>query len=113
MSRESASYKREEIMDMDKKFCLHGWGYIPIALVEGTGAVVKDINGKEYIDCLAQTAGVLGIGHTHPVYVKAVKEQLELISHTLTAFVNSPRAVLAKKLAEIAPGRLKNNCKTY
>lgn len=101
------------IVDKDRKFTLHGWGYSPIVLVEGHGSVVKDINGKEYIDCLSQTAGVLGIGHSHPKYVKAVQDQLSRISHTLTMFVNPPRAELAEKLATIAPGKMKNNIKTY
>lgn len=103
----------EEVLKKDKEFCIHGWGYSPITLVEGRGALVKDIEGKEFIDCLSQTAGVLGVGHTHPRVVEAIKEQVEEISHVLTMFVNVPRAELAEKLAEIAPGKLKNNVKTY
>jgi 4-aminobutyrate aminotransferase-like enzyme len=105
--------EQEEIVQKDKKYVIHGWGYSPITLVEGHGSVVKDINGKEYIDCLSQTAGVLGVGHTHPKYLSAVKSQLDKISHTLTMFVNPPRAELGEKLAKIAPGKMRNNIKTY
>ena len=103
----------EEILEKDKKYCIHGWGYSDIIITEAKGAVFKDITGKEYIDCLSQTAGVLGIGHTHPKWVATVKEWAEKVSHTLTMFVNVPRAVLAEKLASIAPGGLKNNIMTY
>lgn len=103
----------KSIVDKDRKFTIHGWGYSPIVLVEGHGCVVKDINGKEYIDCLSQTAGVLGVGHSHPKYIRAVQDQLSKISHTHTMFVNPPRADLGEKLALIAPGKMKNNIKTY
>lgn len=103
----------KEIIDIDKKYRLHGWGYAPIVVTEGKGATFKDIKGKEYIDFLAQTAGVLGIGHSNPKYVKAVKDQVEKISHVLTSFVTPTTAELAKKVAQIAPGKLKNNCKSY
>jgi|YelNatPaOPRAMG01_1025707.scaffolds.fasta_scaffold08754_1 4-aminobutyrate aminotransferase-like enzyme len=103
----------EELIKEDKKYVLHGWGYSDITIVEAKGAVFKDIKGKEYLDFLSQTAGVLGIGHTHPKYVKAVKDTLEKVSHTLTMFINAPRVECAKKLASIAPEPLKNNCKIY
>ncbi len=104
---------KEEVLKKDKKYCLHGWGYSPIVLVEGHGAIIKDIDGKEYIDALGQTAGVLGIGHSHPKYVKAVQEQVAKISHTLTMFTNAPRAELAKRLSDIAPGTMKGKAMSY
>lgn len=103
----------KEIIEKDKKYRLHGWGYIPVIVTEGNGAIFKDISGKEYIDCLAQTAGVLGIGHNHPKYIEAVKKQLDKISHVLTSFVSPTTTELAEKVAAIAPGKLKNNCKSY
>jgi len=98
----------------DKKYVLHGWGYSDIVITEAKGAVFKDENGKEYLDFLAQTAGVLGAGHAHPRVVKAVKDALDHgLTHTLTMFQNVPRADLGEKLAKIAPEPLKNNCMTY
>ena len=98
----------------DKKYVLHGWGYSDIVITEAKGAVFKDENGKEYLDFLSQTAGVLGAGHAHPKVVKAIKDALDHgLTHTLTMFQNVPRANLGEKLASIAPGALKNNCMTY
>ncbi|MFW9788721.1 MAG: aspartate aminotransferase family protein [Candidatus Thorarchaeota archaeon] len=104
---------KDEIIKQSREHCLHGWGYSPIVFVEGKGAIVRDIDGKEYIDALGQTAGVLGIGHSHPKYVKAVQDQVAKISHTLTMFTNPPRAELAKKLSDIAPGKMKGNAMSY
>ena len=98
----------------DKKYVLHGWGYSDIIITEAKGAVFKDQNGKEYLDFLSQTAGVLGAGHAHPKIVKAIKDSLDKgLTHTLTMFQNEARSNLGEKLAGIAPGRLKNNCMTY
>jgi len=102
------------LTEKDKKYVLHGWGYSDIMITEGHGAVFKDQNGKEYLDFLSQTAGVLGAGYAPPKIVKAIKEQLDKgLTHTLTMFQNEPRIRLGEKLASIAPGALKNNCMTY
>ena len=40
------------------------------------GAVVRDAEGNEYIDCLGGF-GALSLGHRHPRVVAAVREQLD------------------------------------
>jgi 4-aminobutyrate aminotransferase / (S)-3-amino-2-methylpropionate transaminase / 5-aminovalerate transaminase len=104
---------KEAILRDDSAYVLHGWGVIPTILVRGDRATVTDIDGNELIELWAQTAGVVSIGHRHPHWVKKVTEQLNQISHTLTDFVNEPRATLARRIAEIAPGKMKNNCMMY
>ncbi|MHA1409311.1 MAG: aspartate aminotransferase family protein [Candidatus Odinarchaeia archaeon] len=104
---------QEQAIEKSKKWCLHGWGFIPIAVESGKGSVFKDLNGKEYLDFLSQTAGVLGIGHSHPKMIKYVKEQVEKIQHVLTSFVTPLRAEFGEKLAALAPPPLKNNCQMY
>ncbi len=44
---------------------------IPIAIRSAQGIYVKDVEGREYIDCLAG-AGALALGHSHPVVVEAI-----------------------------------------
>lgn len=70
------------------------------------GAIVKDIDGKEYIDC-AGGYGVFSLGHRHPKVVAAVKEQLDLMCLSTKVFINKPMVDLAEKLAAITPGNLK------
>ena len=101
------------MMNDDEKYVLHGWGKIPIDVESGKGAVFYDQTGKEYIDMLSQTAGVMGVGHSHPKIVQAVKDQVEKSTHILTCFVNQPRVEFAKKLAKMAPGKMKDNSKWY
>lgn len=97
----------------DEKYIMHGWGKIPIDVKYGKGALFYDENGKEYIDMLAQTAGVMGVGHSHPKIVQAVKDQVEKSTHVLTCFINEPRIEFGKKLAKVAPGKMKDDCKFY
>jgi len=103
----------QEAIKRDRQFLIHGWGYIPIDVVKGLGAKFWDSDGKEYIDMLSQTAGVVGIGHCNPKVVAAVREQADKSMHLLTSFINDPRTVFSEKLAAVAPGRMKNNCKMY
>lgn len=105
--------KVERMVKDDEKYVMHGWGKIPINVKYGKGAVFYDTSGKEYIDMLSQTAGVMGVGHSHPKIVKAVKDQVEKSTHILTSFINEPRVEFASKLSKVAPGALKNNCKFY
>jgi len=49
---------------------------LPIALKSGRGVRVVDIEGREYIDCLAG-AGALALGHSHPAVTEAIRKALE------------------------------------
>jgi 4-aminobutyrate aminotransferase-like enzyme len=106
-------WSTQEALKRDKQFLVHGWGYIPIDVVKGQGSKFWDSDGKEYIDMLSQTAGVVGIGHCNPKVVAAVKDQVEKSMHVLTSFVIDPRTQFSEKLAAVAPGKMKNNCKMY
>lgn len=72
---------------------------------EASGAVVKDVKGKEYLDFLGGY-GVLACGHRHPKIVAKVKEQLDKMPMSSKVFFNAPLAELAKRLAQITPGNL-------
>jgi len=97
--------KAREFIDRDLQHVVHGWGFNPVVLVEAHGSIVKDINGKEYIDCISQTAGPVGIGHNHPKVVAALKKYLDSggILHSFKGAVNIPRVELAEKLSKITP----------
>jgi diaminobutyrate-2-oxoglutarate transaminase len=55
---------------------------LPIAIAEGSGSFVRDLDGNVFIDFLAG-AGVLSLGHNHPELVQAVIEQLGQLTHGL------------------------------
>ncbi|BDH62617.1 acetylornithine aminotransferase [Lysinibacillus sp. PLM2] len=69
----------------------------PISLVEGKGTIVKDSNGKSYLDFTSGIA-VLCLGHAHPSLVKALQEQSEKIWHTSNLFDSPAQLKLAESL---------------
>lgn len=72
---------------------------------EAQGNVIRDIDGKEYIDCLGGY-GVFSLGHRHPKVVEAVKRQLDLMPMSSKVLFDKPMADLAALMAEITPGDL-------
>ena len=72
---------------------------------EASGDIIKDSNGKIYIDCLGGY-GVFSLGHRHPAVVNAVKRQLDLMPLSSKILLNKPMADLGALLAEITPGDL-------
>jgi len=76
----------------------------PVHVASAKGAVVRDVEGKEYID-FGGGIGVMNIGHCHPKVVAAIKAQAEKFHHT--CFMVSPYEVaikLADKLCRVTPG---------
>ncbi len=77
-------------------------------IIEGRreGALVWDICGKEYVDCIT-AAGSFNVGRRNPEVVKALKDALDEYDIGVFLLASGPKARLAKKLAEITPGELK------
>ena len=71
-------------------------------ITKGKGALLYDEKGNEYIDCIGGH-GVLNIGHSHPRYIEAMKQQLKKIAMVPPGFPVEERAKLLKKLADITP----------
>jgi 4-aminobutyrate aminotransferase len=77
----------------------------PLVLVEGHGTMVVDSEGREYLDFFS---GILtaSIGHCQPDVVERVREQVGRLGHTSTLYITENQIRAAKRLSEIAPGRL-------
>ncbi|MFQ5976015.1 MAG: aminotransferase class III-fold pyridoxal phosphate-dependent enzyme, partial [Candidatus Hydrothermarchaeales archaeon] len=93
----------DEIINLERKYIAQTYGRQPIALVEGRGAVVKDSEGKEYIDCFAGLA-VLNVGHSHPKVVAAISNQAKKIMHTSNIYHIIPQVELAELLFQVSNG---------
>jgi acetylornithine/N-succinyldiaminopimelate aminotransferase len=57
----------------------------PVAFARGDGVWLWDTEGKRYLDALAGIA-VNGLGHNHPVLVRALCEQAAKLIHTSNLF---------------------------
>lgn len=100
---EHSNLNAKEVIEKDKRYIIHSWGQNPIVLVEGKGSIVKDINGREYLDCISQMAGPTTIGNSHPRVVEAIKQQVDKIFFTSVSSINIPRTELAERLTKIMP----------
>ena len=72
----------------------------------GSGAVFKDVMGREYLDFLGGY-GMMDLGWSHPDVVNTVKAQLDRSPMPSQELLDPLRGVLARLLAEITPGDLK------
>ena len=78
--------------------------WYPLVADSGSGCVVKDVDGNEFIDFNSGLV-VLAVGHSHPRVVKAIKDQAEkLIHYSWTDFYYKPIVDLGEQLTKITPG---------
>lgn len=89
-----------------REYIGYGASWLGPALVSGHGCTVTDIEGKSYLDCTSQ-AWSLVLGFNHPEVTEAAVAQMRTLAHARAGFPTIPRLLLAKKLAEMSPGRLK------
>ncbi|MCX8063431.1 MAG: putrescine aminotransferase [Anaerolineales bacterium] len=72
----------------------------------GSGAIFRDVLGREYIDCLGGY-GLFDLGWAHPEVVAAVRNQLNRTPMPSQELIDPLRGVLARLMAQITPGDIK------
>ncbi len=84
---------------LEAKYIMQVTERVPLTIVKGQGARVWDEDGQEYLDFVGGWA-VNSLGHCHPVVVKAITEQAQLLIHTSNQFYTVPQLRLAQLLVE-------------
>jgi acetylornithine/LysW-gamma-L-lysine aminotransferase len=92
----------KEIIDVENRLMANVFAKKPVVITRGKGAVVWDVNGKEYIDCTS-SYGVALFGHCHPRIVEAVCRQAEKLITCHAGYYNDKRAEFLQKLTDITP----------
>ncbi|MBE0521415.1 MAG: acetylornithine transaminase [Candidatus Methanoperedenaceae archaeon] len=95
------SLNYNEIVGKSDKYIFQTYTRQPIAIKKARGAVVTDVNGKEYIDCVAGIA-VNNVGHCHPAVVDAIKRQAEELIHVSNLYYLECQALLAEQLVNLS-----------
>lgn len=72
----------------------------PVCAVSGKGALMVDIEGKEYID-FASGIGVNSLGFCDGDWVSAISKQAGRLNHISNLFYNDVNVMLAQKLTEL------------
>lgn len=92
----------QEIIETENRLMANVFAKKPLVLNKGKGAIVWDINGKEYLD-FTSSYGVALLGHSHPKIVEAVCRQAERLISCHAGFYNDVRTEFLQKLAGITP----------
>jgi len=80
---------------------MNTYARLPVAFERGEGSWLWDANGKRYLDAMAGVA-VCGLGHGHPRYVAALREQVGKLVHTSNLYQIALQEQLADRLAAIS-----------
>ncbi|MGH7910112.1 MAG: 4-aminobutyrate--2-oxoglutarate transaminase [Candidatus Dormibacteraceae bacterium] len=76
----------------------------PLVIESGEGSLVKDVDGRSYID-FAGGIGALNLGHRHPAVMRRVREQLDRLHHVAIGVSQTREYIeVAERLCQIAPG---------
>lgn len=74
----------------------------PIVLDKGDGPYLWDVNGKKYVDLMAQNL-CISVGYNHPLVNGAVKEQMDMLTHSTAMYVHPSPVLYAEELAARFP----------
>ena len=76
------------------------YGSPKLNIIKGKGTYLVDENGKRYLDFIGGIATNV-LGHSHPVFIKAIKEQSNQVAHVSNLYANPISLKLAGKLIEL------------
>jgi LysW-gamma-L-lysine/LysW-L-ornithine aminotransferase len=92
----------KEIIETEDCYLANVFSKKPVVFTKGKGALLWDINGKEYVDC-SSSYGVALLGHCHPKIVAAIQAQAEQLISCHNAYYNDKRAEFIDKLIKVMP----------
>ena len=81
-----------------------------ITVENASGSTVTDVDGNTFIDIIGGI-GVNGLGHSHPKWISAMKDQIEKAS--VGSFTSKPRVELMEKVATNPPAKGVNRMQLY
>lgn len=88
-----------DIFSQDKEYIANTYGRLPVEFVSGKGSLLRDSEGKEYID-LGSGIAVNIFGIADDEWVSAITSQLTKLQHTSNYYYTEPQADLAKQICE-------------
>lgn len=89
-------------MELENTYTSGVYGKRPVTIVRGSGALLWDDEGREYLDC-ASGHGVANIGHGRSEIAAALAQQALNVITCPEIVYNDVRARLLERLAEITP----------
>ncbi len=92
--------------ELAERYLMQTGRRLPVTLVRGSGCLVYDEGGKEYLD-LVDGIAVNLLGHAHPDVVASLSHQASQLIHTSNLYFTQPQVELARRLVELSfPSRV-------
>ena len=91
------------LQTLEERYLMRTYRRAPVEFVRGEGALLWDVEGKEYLDFMTGIS-VCSVGHCNPAVVEAIREQVGRLMHVSNLFYTEPMARLAERLAESSLG---------
>ncbi len=85
------------IKELDRQYVAGTYKRFPLEIVSGQGSIVRDENGREYID-LGSGIAVTSFGVADETWRQAVTDQLARVQHMSNLYYTAPCAKLAEML---------------
>jgi 4-aminobutyrate aminotransferase len=104
--KQNINAKSRALLEEDERYFLKQSLSTPCLNTMGRceGIYIEDLQGRRYMDFHGNN--VHQVGFANPEVIAAIKKQLDELSFCTRRYTNRVAVELAKKLAEIAPGRL-------
>ena len=85
--------------ELDQTYIAGTYKRFPVEIVSGKGSLVKDVNGKEYID-MGSGIAVTSFGVADDAWIAAVEKQIRSVQHMSNLYYTAPCAKLAEALCK-------------
>lgn len=103
MARSTSDYITGDIKNVWHHLTLHQ-GKAPMIVVEGKGLVIKDIEGKEYLDATSGGVWCVNVGYGREQIADAVCAQMKKMAYYAATGGNLPAIDFSEKLLGYMPG---------
>ncbi|MBA2764868.1 MAG: aspartate aminotransferase family protein [Thermoleophilaceae bacterium] len=87
-----------DLQALERSYLMPTYARHPVEFVRGSGSVLWDVEGNEYLDFLGGVA-VVSLGHCHPALVEALTTQAGQLMHTSNLYYSEPALQLAERLS--------------
>jgi ornithine--oxo-acid transaminase len=88
-----------ELLAIEERYGAHNYHPLPLVVESASGAWVKGIDGRRYLDCLSAYSA-LNQGHVHPKLLEAFVSQAQRVTLTSRAFHNDQLPLFCQELAQ-------------
>ena len=89
-----------QLLQVEDEHVAHNYHPLDVVVASGSGAVLTDTDGEQYLDFLAAYSAA-NFGHRHPALVAAAKVQLERLTLTSRAFHHDQLGAFAEGLTTL------------